>query len=81
LITYAPNLWRVFLTYAQDAVGKVTALRSILIELFPCCMAIDFFLLTISFHISFESSSHIYISSFNTGSGYQRTISGARTSK
>lgn len=23
LITYAPNLWRVFLTYAQDAVGKV----------------------------------------------------------
>jgi hypothetical protein len=23
LTTYAPNLWRVFLTYAHDAVGKV----------------------------------------------------------
>jgi hypothetical protein len=24
LTTYAPNLWRVFLTYAHDAVGKVS---------------------------------------------------------
>lgn len=27
LATYAPNLWRVFLCYAQDAVGKVTYIR------------------------------------------------------
>ena len=27
LMTYAPNLWRVFLVYAQDAVGKVQNIK------------------------------------------------------
>ena len=28
LLTYAPNLWRVFLMYAQDVVGKTTSITS-----------------------------------------------------
>ncbi len=27
MITYAPNLWRVFLNYATDAVGKIAEIN------------------------------------------------------